>query len=231
MFIKILLYTLFFLLFIVLLVILIPLKLEICYKTEDESKADELTKEINKKLRDNYLKIYILYFIPLPKIKLQVKKNSKLLENKNITKNIINTIFSLGMELIGMNKTTEALINKNDVNTIKESLYFESLNVDFGYNFFSVLTNAYVIAFLSSVISLYTAKNVKMFNLKKYKYNTYISNNQIYNLNFFSIVKFKLANTIDIFIKIFIKLRKVVKNNGKGNASNRRFNDDCYDIS
>ena len=135
------------------------------------------------------------------------------------------------MELIGMNKTTEALINKNDVNTIKESLYFESLNVDFGYNFFSVLTNAYIIAFLSSVISLYTAKNVKMFNLKKYKYNNYILNNQIYNLNFFSIVKFKLANTIDIFIKIFIKLRKVVKNNGKGNTSNRRLNDDCYDIT
>ena len=130
-----------------------------------------------------------------------------------------------------MNKTTEALINRKDVNILKESLYFEKLNVDFGYNFFSVLTNAYVIAFLSVVISLYTAKNIEMFNLDNYSYNTYITNNQIYNLKFFSIVKFKLANTIDIFIKIFIKLRKVVKDNGKRNTSNRRLNDDCYDIS
>lgn len=231
MILKIIIYILLFIILLIALIVLIPLKIEINYKTEDNSKKDKIKKEVDKKLRKNYLKVYILNFIPLPKFKLEVNKNSKLLENKGVIKNIINTIFSLSMEYIGMQKSTEALINKKDSDNIKNSIYFKELRLSFGYNFYNVLVNTYLIAFLNALLAMYVSKNDKMFNLKRFKYDTYISNNQIYNFKFFGIVKFKLANTISIFIKVFIKLRKVARINGKGNTSNRRLNDDCYDFS
>lgn len=214
----------------IILVILIPLKIEIKYFTKDESKVNVVEKAILREKRDNYARIYLMSFLPLPKIKLQVKKNAKWLEEQGVIKNLINTIFSLTMEIIGMEKVNSALLSKKDLNTLINSIYFKKLNFSLGYNLQSVIYNAYFMAMINSFIAIVISRKDKMFSLKDVSYNTYISN-QIYNFKIYSILKFKLANTIGIFIKVFIKLRKVAKEYGKGKTSYRRFNDDGYDVT
>lgn len=215
----------------ILLGVFIPAKLEIKYKTEDQSNKNSLQKEIDKKIRDNYLKIYLFGFIPIIKIKLEVKKNSKMLENKGVVKDIINTIFSLTMEYIGVKKVGSTIISKKDTDKILKSLYFEKLDLKFGFNFYNVILNAYLIAFFNTLICLLIASKQKYFNLNNIKYFTYISNKQIYNLDVFCISKLNFANTIFVIIKVFIKYRKVAKKYGKTKSSDRGFNDDSYDVA
>lgn len=214
----------------ILFAILIPIKIKLEYKTEDESKRNLIDKITSKKVRNNYIRIYLFYFIPMPKIKLEVKKNMKLLYKKSVLKNILNTCYSLAMEFIGIQKINNALLSKKQLKRFNSSIYFEELCIKLGYNFQEVILNAYIMALLNSVFNIILSKNSKMFNLNKIKYDTYISS-VIYNFEVYGIVKFNLANTIDIIIKAFIRFRKVEKLDGKRNSSNRRFNDDSYDFT
>lgn len=214
----------------ILFAFLIPIKIKLEYKTEDESKQDLIDKITSKKIRDNYIRVYLFYFIPMPKIKLEVKKNIKLLQKKGVLKSILNTCYSLAMEFIGAQKINSALLSKKQLKRFNSSIYFKELYIKLGYNFQEVILNAYIMALLNSVFNIILSKNSKMFNLNKIKYDTYISS-VIYNFEVYGIVKFNLANTIDIIIKAFIKIRKVEKLNGKRNSSHRRFNDDSYDFA
>ena len=74
-------------------------------------------------------------------------------------------------------------------------------------------------AFLNSVINMYLAKNINRFNIDRTKYSTYISN-KVYDIDFYSIINLNLVNTIIVIIKLIIKLKKVVKKNGKQTTSN-----------
>ncbi len=229
----IILYIILGIILLLLLIVLIPLKLEIMYETIDEAKKPIIDKIVEKKIRNNYLKIYIFGFLPLPKIKLKVKKNVKFLEMKNLVRDIINTIFSLTMEFIGYEKTSKALLSKKDLNKINNSMFFKQINLNFGFNLQNIILNVYLIAIVNSLLSIFIGKNSERIDLTGVKYDTYISS-QIYNLKIFSILKFNLANTIFVFIKVFIKLkkyRKVASLNGKRGTSNRRFNDDSYDVA
>lgn len=221
---------LFFILIIIILVILIPLKIEIKYLSYDESKKSTINKIIDKNRNENYLIIYIFSIIPLPKIKLQVKKNIKRLEKNGTLKNIINTIFSLFMELIGMQKINEALLSRKEAKKINNSIYIKKLDMLLGINLYNTVVNCYIIAGINALFSILLALKKDMIDYKNVRYDTYISN-AIYNFKIYCILKFNLANTIFVIIKVLIRLRKVERKNGKRSTSNRGLDDDCYDIS
>lgn len=161
---------------------------------------------------------------------MKVKKNIKKLEQKGIIKNVINTLFSLLMELIGMQKINEALLSKKEAKKINNSIYIKKINFSLGFNLHDVIINSYLIALINSIIAILISTKKDMIDYNNLKYDTYISS-VIYNFKIYCILKFNLANTIFVIIKVLIRLRKVEIKNGKRGTSNRRFNDDCYDIT
>lgn len=50
----------------ILFAILIPIKIKLEYKTGDESKQNLIDKITSKKVRNNYIRIYLFYFILFP---------------------------------------------------------------------------------------------------------------------------------------------------------------------
>ena len=121
-------------------------------------------------------------------------------------------------------------MSRKEAKKINNSIYIQKLDMSLGVNFYDVVVNCYTIAFINTLFSILLALKKDMVNYKEVRYDTYISN-VIYNFKIYSILKFNLANTIFVIIKVLIRLRKVERKNGKRGTSNRRFNDDCYDIS
>lgn len=195
----------------IILVLIIPLKVKVDISIKNTTEEDLNTK--------NKIEIYILKFIKIKTI--DVKQKDKIGENEynqNIKlkeeKNVLSDISKTASNFINYEKRNSLLISKDEIIKLKESMTFEEFFLIFGFNLKDPIINAYVISILNSIINIYISKNVDKFTLENTAYKTYISN-KIIDLRFYSIINFKLVNTIIIILKIIIKLRKVVNKNGK----------------
>ncbi len=184
----------------------------------------------------HYIKFKILKFITVYTINLD--KNKKKNDDKKLYKNtsndplemVINAIFNALDKLVTSEKINKALLTPKDLRNILNSLYFKKVSLDLGINFLNTILNAYVITVINVIINMFINNNLNKFNLNDTRYKTYISG-EVYNIKINSIIDIKLANIIYIIIKIIYKLRKVEKKNVRNKTSNRKFNDDCYDIT
>ena len=203
-------------LLIIILILFIPLKVEIKFslKTKNQNNNENL------KL-SNYIKIYILRFIRVKKFNIKQKENTgkEASDNSKVLKQIIDNSVNVIENLIGYEKQDSVLLSKKDIGKLKKNASYSKFYLNIGYNFKDPLVNAYMMAFLNSVINMYLAKNINRFNIDRTKYSTYISN-KVYDIDFYSIINLNLVNTIIVIIKLIIKLKKVVNKNGKQTTSN-----------
>lgn len=201
---------------IIILILFIPLKVEIKFslKTKNQNNNENL------KL-SNYIKIYILRFIRVKKFNIKQKENTgkEASDNSKVLKQIIDNSVNVIENLIGYEKQDSVLLSKKDIGKLKKNASYSKFYLNIGYNFKDPLVNAYMMAFLNSVINMYLAKNINRFNIDRTKYSTYISN-KVYDIDFYSIINLNLVNTIIVIIKLIIKLKKVVNKNGKQTTSN-----------
>lgn len=203
-------------LLIIILILFIPLKVEIKFslKTKNQNNKENL------KL-SNYIKIYILRFIRVKKFNIKQKENTgkEVSGDSKVLKQIIDNSVNVIENLIGYEKQDSVLLSKKDIGKLKKNASYSKFYLNIGYNFKDPLVNAYMMAFLNSVINMYLSKNINRFNIDRTKYSTYISN-KVYDIDFYSIINLNLVNTIIVIIKLIIKLKKVVKKNGKQTTSN-----------
>ncbi len=222
--------------------IMIPLKIHVKYKANSDSSQ---TQDGNLNY-ENYVAVYLFGFIKVFNKSLNKKdENKKKENNKNKKENaklnntsnvaneenkVVNTIYNVLVKFLDYSKIVARLLNEKDFNKIQNSFKFKKLNLKLGINFKNTMLNIYMLTFLSTIISIYISKNANKFNQKKLNYSVNISE-KILDLNVDSIIKFKLANTIGIIIKIIYKLRKVEDENVRTRStSNRKLNDDSYDV-
>lgn len=197
---------------IIILILFIPLKVEIKFSLK--------TKDENLKL-SNYIKIYILRFIRVKKINIKQNDNNgkEASGNLKITKQIIDNSVDVIKTMISYEKQDSVLLNKKDFTTIKNNFNYKKFYLNIGYNLKDPILNAYIMALTNALINMYLSKNIDRFNIDRTKYSIYISN-KIYDIDFYSIINLKLVNTIIVIIKLIIRLKKVVKKNGKQTTSN-----------
>lgn len=218
--------------------IIIPLKIHIKYK------ADSTGNDNGNVSYENYITVYIFGFIKIFKKsfdKKNIKNSNMKSENKESNSNdsennsndenkVVNTVYNLLINFLDYSKMAARLINEKDFIKINNSFKFKNVKLKLGINFKNMMLNIYMLTLISTVISAYIAKNINKFNPKKLNYSVNISE-KIIDLDVDCILKFKLANTIGIILKIIFKLRKVEdKNVRTTTSSNRKFNDDSYDI-
>lgn len=196
----------------IILILFIPLKVEIKFSLK--------TKDENLKL-SNYIKIYILRFIRVKKINIKQNDNNgkEASGNLKITKQIIDNSVDVIKTMISYEKQDSVLLNKKDFTTIKNNFNYKKFYLNIGYNLKDPILNAYIMALTNALINMYLSKNIDRFNIDRTKYSIYISN-KIYDIDFYSIINLKLVNTIIVIIKLIIRLKKVVKKNGKQTTSN-----------
>ena len=201
---------------IIILILFIPLKVEIKFslKTKNQNNNENL------KL-SNYIKIYILRFIRVKKFNIKQKENTgkEASGDSKVLKQIIDNSVNVIENLIGYEKQDSVLLSKKDIGKLKKNASYSKFYLNIGYNFKDPLVNGYMMAFLNSVINMYLAKNINRFNIDRTKYSTYISN-KVYDIDIYRIINLNLVNTIIVIIKLIIKLKKVVKKNGKQTTSN-----------
>ncbi|MDD3304086.1 MAG: hypothetical protein PHP54_04135 [Clostridia bacterium] len=211
----------------ILLVLFIPVKIDIKFSMKSKNKDENEDIKVS-----NYVKIYLLRFIRVKKIDMKQKEKAdkEAKNNSNTTKKILDTSVKVIEGIMSYEKQDSALFNKQDFVKLRKNIFYSKFYLNIGYNLSDSILNAYAMATLNAIINLYLAKNIDKFNIDRTKYSTYISN-KIYDVDFYSIINLKLANTIIVIIKSIIKLKKVVKKDGKQTTSNRKFNDDSYDFS
>ncbi len=215
------------------LAIVIPIKIKIKYTAISNTG----NKEGEELKYDNFIQIYLYGFIKVLKISLDKKDQSDKTANTKISTEsssaeeadkVVDTVYNVLIKFIEYLKVLQVLLNKKDIRKIHDSINFKKFNLNLGINFKNLILNAYIVTFVTSIISIYLASNTNKFNRKNLMYNVYVSN-KIIDLNLDCIIKFKLANTIGIIIKIINKLRKVEDKNVR-TTSNRKFDDDSHDI-
>lgn len=217
----------------IILAIFIPIKIKIKYaaiSNTGNNEGEELKYE-------NFIQIYLYGFIKIFKISLNKKdKNDKTANTQISTEDssteeadkVVDTVYNVFIKIIEYLKVLQVLLNKEDIKKINNSIKFKKLDLNLGINFKDLILNAYIVTFITSIISIYIGSNINRFNRKKLMYNVYVSN-KIIDLNLDCIIKFKLANNIGIMIKIINELRKVEDKNVR-TTSNRKFDDDSHDI-
>lgn len=181
---------------------------------------------------DNIFVFYIFGFIPIKKSLQKNKKDKKLKSNKkngDKYKKVLDVVYNIFSGTLKYRKIDEALLNRNDIKKIKDSIYFEKFNLDLGINLKEIFLNIYALGIINTLIPIYISVNQKNFNINNLEYRTYISNN-IVDLNLDCIMKVNLIHTISVIVKVIYKIRKVESKNGRA-TSNRKFNDDSYDIA
>ena len=203
-------------LLIIILILFIPLKVEIKFSLKTKNQNNNGNLKLS-----NYIKIYILRFIRVKKFNIKQKENTgkEASGDSKVLKQIIDNSVNVIENLIGYEKQDSVLLSKKDIGKLKKNASYSKFYLNIGYNFKDPLVNACMMAFLNSVINMYLAKNINRFNIDRTKYSTYISN-KVYDIDFYSIINLNLVNTIIVIIKLIIKLKKVVKKNGKQTTSN-----------
>ncbi len=220
---------------IVALILIIPIRVKLKYnirhrkKSDNNNILDDIISQNDSYPNENYMIVYILYFIPVLKIRLDKKKNSKKsarkksenkLRKKIIADDVITKILNFLKSIINYEKTNKFYFNTKDAKSLAKHLKYKKLDINFGINFFEPIINSYVIAFLNSIINIYIAKNINQFNLNKTNYTTYISN-EIYSLRINMIMSVSIIIILPIIIKALIKyfiLKKKINNKLKNNV-------------
>lgn len=220
---------------IVVLILIIPIRVKLKYnikhrkKSDNNNILDDIISQNDSYTNENYMIVYILYFIPVLKIRLDKKKNSKKsarkksenkLRKKIIADDVITTILNFLKSIINYEKTNKFYFNTKDAKSLAKHLKYKKLDINFEINFFEPIINSYVIAFLNSIINIYIAKNINQFNLNKTTYTTYISN-EIYSLRLNMIMSVSIIMILPIIIKALIKyfiLKKKINNKLKNNV-------------
>lgn len=227
----------------------IPMRLEFNFNIKSVPHKSSKKSVIQGK--SDFIKLKIFYFIPI--LKLNINKNKKKNKDKqksgvNNEKNngkdaksnhyILDTIYSLFIELLGYSKMKKSLIKRKEFSRLLNNIKYEKFDLNFGFNFEDPIINSYIMASVNTLLCIYINKNIERFNLSNLYYNSYICK-PIYKFNFYSIMKFKLADNISILlcviyryfkIKFNIKKRKVENKNGR-KTSDRKSYDDSNDIS
>ena len=214
------LYIILGILLLVILAILIPIKIKINYNVETEFNKEKRKEQLHTVAN---IKIYLFYFLKIKTI------NSDNKENAGRRKKVFKVIYKFLINFLNFRKINTALVKKEELKKISDSIYFKMLDLDIGINSKNILANVYLMSTLNGLINMYFAYKSDKMDLDKVKYKTYISN-KIVNLKVDSIIRFNLVNTIIIIIKIILRYRKVVKEDGK-TTSNRKLNDDSYDFA
>ncbi len=213
-------YIILSLLFIILLVLLIPVRIKLKYAVNTDFNKQKKEEEL-KTL--NYVEIYILYCIKIKKVKIGNTQNA------GRRKKVLGIIYKFLLDFLNFQKIDEVILRKDEIKKLGNSIFIEKLDLNLGINLKNILVNVYLISTLNALINMYFAKKVDKMNLDKVSYQTYISN-KILNIDVDSIIRFNLVNTIIIILKIIMRVRKVVKEDGK-TTSNRKLNDDSYDFA
>ena len=212
---------------IILLFVFLDIKITINYKKlYYKNNLEDSEKDLEK--NTNKITIYIFNFIKIKTLdidKLIKKENEIIIEKeKGIeNKNYILSLFT-DFNLIKGKIITKYLFEF--IHKIKVDKLYLSLN----YKLNNMYFNIYSIVILNIIFSMFVSKYNKCFNFDDFYYNFSMSQNEKLNFNFNSIIRFKLVNTIIIGIKIIFKILKEEKRYGK-RTSNRKLNDDCYDIT
>lgn len=232
-------WILYILIFVILLLFVVLLVFPITIEIKDNIVPvfNKIKKYKSESVKEkHYIKIKILKLITVYKIDLD--ENKKKNDDKKLYKNtsndpiemVINAIFNALDKAITSEKVNQALLNHKDFRNIINSLYVKKLDLEFGINFINQILNAYISTLINVLINMIIARYINKFNLKDTRYKTYISG-EVYNIKINSIIDVKLANIIYIIFKIIYKLRKVEKKNVRNKTSNRKFNDDSYDLA
>lgn len=210
----------------ILLVLIFPIRIQLRYskrhrpKNERNNVLDDIISVNDSYPNQNYLVIYVFYFIPICKLELDKTKSKKgkkkkqkkyeKLRKKIIASDILNTVSNFFISLIDYDKTNKFYFNSKDIKNINKHLKYKKLDLNLGINFFEPIINAYAIAFINAIINIYIAKNVKQFNLSKTTYNTYISQ-EIYNLRLDLQMSVSLIFISPQILKFLVKNKKAKK--------------------
>lgn len=184
----------------------------------------------------HFLIVKFFKFITVYKVNLnenkKKKNNEKLYINtsNDPVETVINAIFNALDKSITSQKVNKVLLSHKDLKNILKSIYVKKLDFDFGINFINPIVNAYISTLINVLINMIIAGYIDKFNLENTRYKTYISG-EVYNIKIHSIIEARFANIIYIILKIKFKLRKVEKKNVRNKTSNRKFNDDSYDLT
>lgn len=160
----------------------------------------------------NYISIY-LFGIRIKKIyneKENNKKQSKRKTEKQIKKE--NKKKEIKNKIIEKLKRQKILVIKKVLKIIS-TIKVDKLNLDLGINLNDPIYNAYLIAIINSVLSLYLANNAK--NLHTIYYNTFISE-KIYYIDIDTIISIPIIKNIPNILSIItIALKKENNSNLK----------------
>lgn len=234
----------FFVIFAIIFAILIfPTKIDISFVTKGLGSLN--SEEEIKKIKKTNTKIYILDFLKVLDKKSDStlsdrnKKTKDKFNNEKIlkTNHLLNLIYSLSFETIGITKLQKALVSKKELEKIFKNIYFEECFFNIAFNSENHILNSYINMIANTFLCMYINKNINRFNLSKLRYSVNVSKN-VYEIEFKGIIKFRLINNIYELFKILIRYLKLKKEEKKGKeseengrTSNRKLNDDNYDIS
>lgn len=163
-------------------------------------KADDYFTKITPLLNmDNEIKIKLLNIITVYKRELFESKKQKKNNKKNPFKN---------------NKFVDRTIRE-----LFKKANFDKFSLSLGFNFDDPISNSYINASINTILCMYINHNQQKFNLKKLYYGTYISKNLLF-LNFESIIKINLVDTIKVVVKEYFNDKKKENKDNKENNQN-----------
>lgn len=145
---------------------------------------------------DNDIKIKLLNIITVYKKELFESKKQK---KKNKKKPFKDNKF--------VDRTIRELLKKSN---------FDKFSLLLGFNLDDPIANSYINASINTILCIYINHNQQKFNLKKLYYGTYISENLLF-LNFESIIKLSLVDTIKVVVKEYFDDKKKKNKDSKEN--------------
>lgn len=223
----------------ILLALIFPIRMKLSYngrhrpKNKKNNVLDDIISSNDSYPNENYIIIYIFYFIPIFKVRLDKNKSKKgkkkkqnkneKLREKNIASDVLTTVTNFLKSYIDYEKTNEFYLTPKDVKKIHKHLKYSKIDFNLGVNFFEPITNAYLMTIINILINFYLAKNINQINLKKTTYNTYISN-EIYNLRLYLVVSVSLITIVFVLARVlfkYLKLKnKIKKTESKSDKKN-----------
>ena len=171
--------------------------------------------EINEKLIDSYKKIKELKYLVSIKLLNKIKIISFRITNDKIGKS--NKIINGGYK--------DAIRILKDVFS-KKKIKVEKLKLNLKLGTENSALTSYIIAFISSIISIFLARQIEDFSKNKYEYNIiplYIDKNEL-KLSINCIISIKLVH---IIYMIYVLMRKDDEKYGR--TSNRRTYDNSHE--
>lgn len=185
-----------------LLLMIITTKFKLIIKVKDEKK-------------EAILKVYILHFICIANINIDKLKN---ISQKNKLKKKFNNI----------EKSKNKIIKNIYDELINLKIYLEKVDLDINISTSDSAFTAYVVATISTIITLVLKFFEENINLKKcnYKVNPIYIDKPLLKINFLCIISIDMVHIINIIVRIFKKWR--CDFNGR-TTSNRRPYGNCHE--